>query len=854
MKNKFSPSVSIILRRSKDQAMQLKSSVVMPVHILLAMLKDADNNAAQLLRTLQPDTPKLVAQLEGVAQPLDKEVVCHDDEVVMNDTATKVMRLSMLESRNLKSDVIDTEHILLAILRSGDKDTNDVLSDNNIHYSDIMACLTQETRPNVSNGFGFADEEDDEDMDVRFSKPSSQTRRKPTPTRSSVDKDTPVLSNFCTDLTLAASEGKLDPVVGREVEIERVAQILSRRKKNNPILIGEPGVGKSAIMEGLAMRIVEHRIARVLWDKRIFVLNLSALVAGTKYRGQFEERVNALLNELKRHPEAIIFIDEIHNIIGAGNQAGQMDVANMLKPELARGIIQCVGATTIDEYRKSIEKDGALERRFQKVMVRPTTPDETLQILRNLAPHYEEHHHVSYTPEALEACVRLTERYVTDRAFPDKAIDALDEAGARKHIMEVPIPGEITRQEDIVDHLTTQKDEAIASQNFELAADYRDKLVCENAKLTELRTNWEQSLSQTRTEVDADHVADVVAMMTGIPVQRISQEEGSRLRRLDASLRESVIGQDEAIRQISRSIQRSRIGLKDPNKPIGTFLFVGPTGVGKTYLAQRLALEMFGSRDALIRIDMSEYGEKHTVSRLVGAPPGYVGYEEGGQLTERVRRKPYSIVLLDELEKAHPDVFNILLQVMDEGRLTDGNGATISFKNTIIIMTSNCGTRQLKEFGQGVGFGRLSDDALSNKDYAHSVVKKSLERQFAPEFLNRLDDIIHFEQLTRQSIDQIIDIELQPIIQRVHDLGYRLTVDAEARTLIATRGYDAQYGARPLKRALQTLLEDALCDLLMADEAPTKGSTIRATLAKDKTTLTLRVTKPRKKTIPTPSP
>ena len=605
-------------------------------------------------------------------------------------------------------------------------------------------------------------------------------------------------------------------MVGRENEIERVAQILCRRKKNNPILIGEPGCGKSAIVEGLAQLIVKHRISRSLWDKRIVMLDMACVVAGTKYRGQFEERIRSISNELKNNPNVIVFIDEIHTIVGAGNAEGSMDAANILKPALARGEFQCIGATTTDEFKKTIEKDGALERRFQKVQVNPSSPEETLQILKNLKGRYEDFHHVTYTEEALEACVKLTGRFMNERCFPDKAIDAMDEAGSRLHIQDRPLPEKITSLEARIKELQAKKMQAAQNQNFELAADYRDEAKHLQAELDEAQQKWEKSDANPRLEVDENIVAEVVSKMTGIPVQRVGQEENERLRKLKEILQKKVIGQDDAVATIARAIQRSRIGLKDPKRPIGTFMFVGPTGVGKTYLTKCLAEEMFGDADAIIRLDMSEYMEKHTVSRMVGAPPGYVGYEEGGQLTERVRRKPYSIVLLDEIEKAHPDVFNILLQVMDEGRLTDGNGNTIDFRNTIIIMTSNCGTRQINEFGKGIGFHSAADNLQNEANY-HSMVMKALSKQFAPEFLNRLDEVVFFSQLNADALQRIVDIELAPLVSRVHDMGHILNVTLAARQLLAKRGYDVKYGARPLRRAIQNLLENPLCEILLQE-------------------------------------
>ena len=623
-------------------------------------------------------------------------------------------------------------------------------------------------------------------------------------------------------------------------EIERLAQILSRRKKNNPILIGEPGVGKSAIVEGLALRIVEKKVSRILFDKRVIALDMTAVVAGTKYRGQFEERIRSILNELKKNPNIILFIDEIHTIVGAGSAAGSMDAANMLKPALARGEIQCIGATTLDEYRQNIEKDGALERRFQKVIVEPTTAEETLQILKNIKDKYEDHHNVNYTDAALEACVKLTDRYITDRNFPDKAIDALDEAGSRVHLTNITAPKEIEEQEKLIDEMKSLKNEAVRLQNFELAASYRDKEKEYTNQLDTLKEEWEKSLKENRETVDDEQIAEVVSMMSGVPVQRMAQAEGMKLLGMKNDLLSKVIGQDKAIATLVKAIQRSRVGLKDPNKPIGTFMFLGPTGVGKTHLAKELAKLMFGSADALIRIDMSEYMEKFTVSRLVGAPPGYVGYEEGGQLTEKVRRKPYSIVLLDEIEKAHPDVFNILLQVMDEGRLTDSYGRTVDFKNTIVIMTSNIGTRQLKEFGKGIGFA--AQVRTDDKEYSRSVITKALNKSFAPEFINRLDEIITFDQLDLDALTRIIDIELKGLYSRVENIGYKLVIDEDAKKFVATKGYDVQFGARPLKRAIQNNLEDGISELILGSEMAA-GDTIKVSYDKEKDLIVMTVEK-----------
>lgn len=671
----------------------------------------------------------------------------------------------------------------------------------------------------IYSGLNFDDDNDDFDYDDEEEDDPYTLRRE----NSDSTSDTPVLDSFGVDLTKAATEGQLDPVVGRTKEIERLSQILSRRKKNNPILIGDPGVGKSAIVEGLAIRIVERKVSRLLFDKRVIALDMGSLVAGTKYRGQFEERVKSVLNEVQKNPNVILFIDEIHTIVGAGGSPGSLDAANMLKPALARGEIQCIGATTLDEYRQNIEKDGALERRFQKVMVDPTTPEETLAILNNIKGRYEDHHNVIYTPEALASCVKLTDRYISDRHLPDKAIDALDEAGSRVHISNITVPQNILELEEQIEKYKEHKIAAVKSQNFELAASFRDK---EKDCILELETakkKWEEQLQNEREIVDEDKVAEVVAMMSGVPVQRIAQAEGVRLKNMNTLLQEGVIGQNEAIEKIVKAIQRNRVGLKDPKKPIGSFVFLGPTGVGKTHLAKQLALALFDSQDALVRVDMSEFMEKFAVSRLVGAPPGYVGYEEGGQLTEKVRRKPYTIVLLDEIEKAHPDVFNLLLQVLDEGRLTDSLGRNIDFKNTIIIMTSNLGSRELKDFGRGVGFSQSS--AANDKEHARSVVRKALNRTFAPEFLNRLDDVIVFDALDKESIFKIIDIELKNVYQRVENLGFKLKLSESAKTFIAEKGLDVQFGARPLKRAIQKYLEDEMAEIIIQSSLK-EGDTI----------------------------
>lgn len=830
MNNRFSPRISQVMAQSRQEAMRLESNIISTTHLMLGILRTGvlPQVVKDVLHQHFADIKTLQDNLEKTCQPIQLDIPIADDELAFDQEASRILKLSVLEARNLKSESVEPAHLLLAIMREGNNKVCELMKMSGLTYTELGDALQPHT--DAQDGFGFADEEDDEDDHLAMGSKPEESRLSPS---KKTESATPVIDNFGMDLTKAAADGLLDPVIGRDNEINRVAQILSRRKKNNPVLIGEPGVGKSAIVEGLALRINEHKIARILWNKRVVMLDMGSVVAGTKYRGQFEERIRAIVSELQKHPEVIVFIDEIHTLVGAGSAPGTMDAANMLKPALARGEIQCIGATTLDEYRKSIEKDGALERRFQKVIVNPTTSAETLQILHNLKDRYEEHHQVHYTDDALAACVRLTERYITDRCFPDKAIDAMDEAGSHMHIQDVPVSDEVTNKEKLLNELKEKKIKAINSQNFELAAEYRDQERQAEAELLKAKQAWEASLKDNYTEVNAQHIASVVAGMTGIPVQQIGQEENTRLRNLNNVLSSSVIGQPEAVSQIARSIQRSRLGLKDPNKPIGTFLFVGPTGVGKTYLAKKLAQEVFGSQDALIRIDMSEYGEKHTVSRMMGAPPGYVGYDEGGQLTEKVRRRPYSVVLLDELEKAHSDVFNVLLQVMDEGRLTDGNGVTIDFKNTIIIMTSNCGTRQIKEFGQGVGFGTV-DNGTKDKEMARSLVRKQLQKQFAPEFLNRLDDVVYFDQLDKDAISAIVDIELRPLLLRVAEMGYTLNVTDDAKQLLSDKGYDVQYGARPLKRAIQTYIEDPLCDLLMSDEAPIPGEQLTTIINDDK--------------------
>lgn len=838
MNNQFTQRVSDIIMYSKEEANRLRNSYIGPEHLLLGLIREGEGKAIEILFNLQINLQDIKNQLEAIVKNNAENDTTYDENISFNEKASKVLKLCILEAKLLRNIAADSEHILLAIMKVKDNAAFHVLESNGVTYEKIKLTL----QPDTHAGLGFSEDED-EDEDIRQSpsgNKSNAAQQQARPAQKKPANDTPVLDNFGTDMTKAAEEGKLDPVVGRVKEIERLAQILSRRKKNNPILIGEPGVGKSAIVEGLALRIVEKKVSRILFDKRVIALDMTAVVAGTKYRGQFEERIRSILNELKKNPNIILFIDEIHTIVGAGSAAGSMDAANMLKPALARGEIQCIGATTLDEYRQNIEKDGALERRFQKVIVEPTTAEETLQILKNIKDKYEDHHNVNYTDAALEACVKLTDRYITDRNFPDKAIDALDEAGSRVHLTNITAPKEIEEQEKLIDEMKSLKNEAVKLQNFELAASYRDKEKEYTNQLDTLKEEWEKSLKENRETVDDEQIAEVVSMMSGVPVQRMAQAEGMKLLGMKDDLLSKVIGQDKAIATLVKAIQRSRVGLKDPNKPIGTFMFLGPTGVGKTHLAKELAKLMFGSADALIRIDMSEYMEKFTVSRLVGAPPGYVGYEEGGQLTEKVRRKPYSIVLLDEIEKAHPDVFNILLQVMDEGRLTDSYGRTVDFKNTIVIMTSNIGTRQLKEFGKGIGFA--AQVRTDDKEYSRSVITKALNKSFAPEFINRLDEIITFDQLDLDALTRIIDIELKGLYSRVKNIGYKLVIDEDAKKFVATKGYDVQFGARPLKRAIQNNLEDGISELILGSEMAA-GDTIKVSYDKEKDLIVMTVEK-----------
>jgi ATP-dependent Clp protease ATP-binding subunit ClpC len=817
MKKNFSNRVKEILKLSREEAGRLHNTNVEIEHVLLGMLRDSENSVFSIFQHLGIDSKELKLTLDNEMYREGNYI--SEAQITIDKSVENLLRLSLLESINLNSSETDAEHLLLAILKSNDSLAFRVLRKYDVNYKRVYDLILenhtsekQSFTPQMGAEFG-SDEEDEEDDQFSSARKKDFSRNNP----GSKTSDTPVIDSFGTDLTKAAEENRLDPIVGREKEIERLAQILSRRKKNNPVLIGEPGVGKSAIVEGLASRIVQRKVARILFDKRVVNLDMAAVVAGTKYRGQFEERIKAILNELSKNPNIILFIDEIHTIVGAGGATGSMDAANMLKPALARGEIQCIGATTLDEYRKNIEKDGALERRFQKVIVEPTTIEETRQILINIKPKYEDHHNVIYTNEAIEMCVKLTDRYVSDRNFPDKAIDALDEAGSRTHISNVVVPKIIEELETQIEETKQNKLQAVKSQNFELAASFRDRERQLAFRLEASQKRWEEELQENRQIVDGDKVAEVVAMISGVPVQRIAQAENQKLKEMDAILKSNVIGQDEAVQKIVKAIRRNRVGLKDPNKPIGTFMFLGPTGVGKTHLAKKLAEYLFDSTDALIRVDMSEYMEKFTVSRLIGAPPGYVGYEEGGQLTEKVRRKPYSVVLLDEIEKAHPDVFNLLLQVMDEGRLTDSLGRRIDFKNTILIMTSNVGTRQLKEFGRGIGFNSHTV-AGDDKEFSRGVIQKALNKAFAPEFLNRVDDIIMFDTLDKASIYQIIDIELKGFYKRLENLGYKLSITEQTKEFIASKGYDVQFGARPLKRAIQKYLEDELAEMIIKSE------------------------------------
>ena len=808
MDSQFSPRIKDVLSYSREEAIRLGNESIGLEHIFLGILRDGEGVAIEILTNLSVNLSEIKQSIEEklrTGKDIDSQA-----SVQLLKSAEKALKLVYLEARAFNSPTINTGHLLLALIKDKDSMISNILSEYHINYYILKSRLEDYKNPEAKSDFDDEDSDDDSFSKSPGGAASSSSAKKPVNPKS----DTPVLDNFGVDITKAAEENNLDPIVGREREIERLAQILSRRKKNNPILIGEPGVGKSAIAEGLALRIVQKKVSRILFDKRVVSLDIASIVAGTKYRGQFEERMKAILNELSKVSNVILFIDEIHTIVGAGGATGSLDAANMLKPALARGEIQCIGATTLDEYRQQIEKDGALERRFQKIMVEPTSVDETIEILNNIKSRYEDHHNVIYTPEAIEACVKLTARYIPDRFLPDKAIDALDESGSRVHISNINVPDRIVKLEEKIEKTKEEKIKAVKSQNFELAANHRDKEKSLLQLLEQEKEEWEKELISHRETVTEEKVAEVVAMMSGVPVQRIAQAEGKRLMDMGKQIKGSVVGQDDAIVKIVKAIQRNRAGLKDPNKPIGSFVFLGPTGVGKTQLAKVLAKYLFDSIDSLIRVDMSEYMEKFSVSRLVGAPPGYVGYEEGGQLTEKVRRKPYCVVLLDEIEKAHPDVFHLLLQVLDEGRLTDSLGRSIDFKNTIIIMTSNIGSRQLSEFGRGVGF-TTQNKSVDDGENSKYIVEKALKKAFAPEFLNRIDDVIMFNSLTKEHIHEIIDIELKGLYERVNSLNYKLKISAAAKDFIADKGYDAQFGARPLKRAIQKYLEDEMAEVII---------------------------------------
>lgn len=820
MNNLFSQKVSDLLVFARKEADRLSSQAICPEHILLGVLHDDSGKAAEFLKHLNINYTSLKETVEHRIIDEYRYESASDSEISLTEQASNILRLAVLEARLQHSQMVDVHHVLLAILHDkAHTAAKEILNDNNIKYEDMQNYLAQKTNSGPVDGLFMSD--DDEGETPEYDNRSDRDTAAATKGKDAMG-GTPVIDNFSVDLTRAAAEGKLDPVVGRDEQILRVTEILCRRKKNNPILIGEPGVGKSAIVEGLAQMIVEQKTSPLLFNKRLINLDLTAIVAGTKYRGQFEERIRALLKELENNPDIIVFIDEIHTMIGAGSTPGSMDAANIMKPALARGTIQCIGATTFDEYRNSIEKDGALERRFQKVLVEPTSAEDTLCILKNIKSRYEVHHHVEYTDEALKACVRLADRYISDRSFPDKAIDVLDEAGSHVHLSHATIPAEIRQAQKELTEIKDKKQSAAKKQNFELAISYRDRELVLEKELADMRSKWMSGESEQREKVSEADIAEVVATMTGVPVRRISEGETAQLKTLAATLKQTVIAQDEAVEKVSKAIMRNRVGLKSPNQPIGVFMFLGPTGVGKTHLAKKIAEHLFGSTDSLIRIDMSEYAESFTTSRLVGAPPGYVGYNEGGQLSEKVRRHPYSVVLLDEIEKAHSNVFNMLLQVLDEGRLTDGNGRLVDFRNTIIIMTSNAGTRQLKDFGRGIGFSKRNilgaDLDEDDKRYARDIIMKSLSKQFAPEFINRLDDVITFDQLNIEALEKIVDIQLSDLSVRLLSMGYRLSITDEAKSFIANHGYDVQFGARPLRRAIQTYIEDKLSEALISEE------------------------------------
>jgi ATP-dependent Clp protease ATP-binding subunit ClpC len=840
MEAKFSPRVKDVINFSREEALRLGNDYIGVEHLLLGLIREGEGLGIRVLNEFNVDFDQIRLQLESYLSRSTR-VAANSASIPLVKQAERVLKVTYLEAKLFKSPLIGTEHLLLSILKDENNVACRTLNKYGIIYENVKdeleAMLEEQNNPSAEFP-GSSDEGDAGFAGGSGSQGSGQ--RKSGESKSK----TPVLDNFGRDLTKMAESGKLDPIVGRENEIERVSQILSRRKKNNPILIGEPGVGKSAIAEGLALRIVQRKVSRVLFNKRIVSLDLASLVAGTKYRGQFEERMKAVMAEIEKNPDIILFIDEIHTIIGAGGASGSLDASNMFKPALARGELQAIGATTLDEYRQYIEKDGALERRFQKVLIEPTSIDETIQILENIKERYEVHHGVTYTEDAIKACVKLTTRYISDRHLPDKAIDALDEVGSRVHLTNINVPQEIIDIEQKIEAVKEKKNDVIKSQQYEKAAELRDDERKLQEKLEEEKLKWEEETKNHRVTVTEDHVAEVVAMMTGIPVQRIAEKESGKLAKMAEEIKDLVIGQDEAVQKVVKAIQRNRAGLKDPNKPIGSFFFLGPTGVGKTQLAKVLARHMFDSEDALIRIDMSEYMEKFSISRLVGAPPGYVGYEEGGQLTEKVRRKPYSIVLMDEIEKAHPDVFNLLLQALDDGHMTDGLGRKIDFKNTVIIMTSNIGARQLQDFGTGVGFGTAARQAASEDDQK-SVIQNALRKAFSPEFLNRIDDMILFKSLSRENIHKIIDLELANLYKRINELGYVIKMNDEAKDFIVDKGYDEKFGARPLKRAIQKYIEDPLAEQIINSKI-NEGDAIELTLNSDKTNLDTKVIKGKK--------
>ena len=845
MEAKFSPRVKDVITYSREEALRLGHDYIGVEHLFLGILREGEGNAIKILKAIKVNLQEVRKNIENEIKPKSNNFN-QSGNIPLVKQAERALKITYLEAKLFKSSLIGTEHLLLSILKDDDNVVTNVFEEFNVDYETVkneMDMIEEETDPKAE--FPGGPSEDDSSGSKDDSSGAGNTgAKKPGDAKST----TPVLDNFGRDLTIMASDGKLDPIVGREKEIERVSQILSRRKKNNPILIGEPGVGKSAIAEGLALRIVQRKVSRVLFGKKIVTLDLASLVAGTKYRGQFEERMKAVMNELEKSPDIILFIDEIHTIIGAGGASGSLDASNMFKPALARGDIQCIGATTLDEFRQYIEKDGALERRFQKVLVEPTSIEETIEILNNVKSRYEDHHNVNYSPEAIEACVKMTNRFITDRHLPDKALDALDEAGSRVHITNINVPVEIIQIEKDIENVKEEKNKVVKSQKYEEAARLRDSERQLNEKLEAAKNKWEENIKDHREAVTEDDVAEVIGMMTGIPTKRVAEKEQGRLSKMAEELEGTVIGQDEAIKKVVKAIQRNRVGLKDPNKPIGSFIFLGPTGVGKTQLTKELAKFMFDSEDALIRIDMSEYMEKFAISRLIGAPPGYVGYEEGGQLTEKVRRKPYSIILLDEIEKAHPYAFNLLLQALDDGHLTDSLGRKVDFRNCVIIMTSNIGTRKLKEFGNGVGFNTSAKENASD-DHAKSVITGALKKSFAPEFLNRIDDVVLFNSLSRENIHKIIDIELKKLFSRVEDLGFKITLTDKAKDYIADKGYDKEYGARPLKRAIQKYLEDELAEEILSSNL-TIGDTVKVDFDEKKSEIVMKVSKSKKNTSP----